>query len=349
MPTIRTRKTKGGEIRYEVSVRLAGAPSQLATFSSLKKAKQWGQEREVEIREQRQFGRSLSSKRTLADAVDRFVAEYMERLAVSGRRNRTLHLQFWRQRLGHVRLISLTPDHFAKASAELEAGGTGPATVNRYLAAVARVMSLAEKEWRWLDRNPLRGVARRKESGGRVRFLSDAERERLLAACRESRNEELYPLVLLALGTGGRFGELTGLRWEEIDFERGALTFHRTKNSERRSVPITQPVREALAIRVPKESGPVFVRRSHRTAWENALERSGVADFRFHDLRHSAASYLAMSGASLLEIAALLGHKTLTMVRRYAHLSTAHLTEVSNRMASKFLTQPGPGDPPASD
>ena len=351
MPHIRTRKTKAGEVRYEVAVRLAGASPQVATFASLKKAKQWAQEREVEIREKRQFGRALTSKRTLAEAIDRFTTENLERLALSGRRNRAAHLAHWRERLGHFRLVSLTPDHFATVSAELERGGAGPATVNRYLAAVARVLSLAEKEWRWLDRNPLRGVARRKEAQGRARYLSAGERDRLLAACRQSRNAELFPLVLLALSTGGRFSELTGLQWEEVNFGRGVVTFHRTKNSERRSVPMSAPVREALGLLGPKESGPVFVHRSHRTAWELARERAGLVDFKFHDLRHTAASYLAMSGASLLEIAEILGHKTLAMVRRYAHLSTVHLSEVSERMAAKFITttQPSRDDPPASD
>lgn len=85
------------------------------------------------------------------------------------------------------------------------------------------------------------------------------------------------------------------------------------------------------------------------TAWELARERAGLEDFRFHDLRHTAASYLAMSGASLLEIAEILGHKTLSMVKRYAHLSAPHLAGVSERMAAKFLTPTVRDDQPAND
>ena len=349
MPTITRTAAKDGTARYEVQVRLAGTPPKFATFRKLADAKRWAQEVEVELREKRAFGRNLSSKRTLSQAIDRFEADYLGKLAESGRRARQLHLDYWRERFGHFRLVTLTSDLFAKAAGELAGEGRSGATVNRYLATVARVLSLCERSWHWIDRNPLRGVQREAEAEGRMRFLSDDERGRLLAACEESRNRELGPLVLLALSTGGRFSELTGLRWEEIDFDRGALTFHRTKNKERRSVPLSAPAREALGRLRPASAGKVFRQRSHRTAWELARERAGLEDFRFHDLRHTAASYLAMSGASLLEIAEILGHKTLSMVKRYAHLSAPHLAGVSERMAAKFLTPTVRDDQPAND
>jgi integrase len=134
---------------------------------------------------------------------------------------------------------------------------------------------------------------------------------------------------------------LLGLQWPDVELKRGTLTFHETKNGERRAVPLTgqalvlmrqhakvRRLDTALLFPDPTGSRPLSI----RNAFENAVERAGIADFRFHDLRHTAASYLAMNGASLMEIAEVLGHKTLNMVKRYAHLSEAHTRGVVERM-----------------
>jgi integrase len=134
---------------------------------------------------------------------------------------------------------------------------------------------------------------------------------------------------------------LLGLHWPDVDLKRATLTFQETKNGERRAVPLTGPalalmhqhakVRRLDTVLVfPDATGkrPVGIRE----AWEYAVKQAGIVDFRFHDLRHTAASYLAMSGASLAEIAEVLGHKTLAMVKRYAHLSEAHTRGVVERM-----------------
>ena len=163
----------------------------------------------------------------------------------------------------------------------------------------------------------------------------------MLEACQTSRNPYLHTIVVLALATGARRGELLGLRWPDVDLKRATLAFQETKNGERRAVPLTG---QALALMgqhakvrrldtvlvfpdaTGKKPGGI------REAFEGAVKRAGIVDFRFHDLRHTAASYLAMSGASLAEIAEVLGHKTLAMVKRYAHLSEAHTRGVVERM-----------------
>src|SRR5262249_8250247 len=135
--------------------------------------------------------------------------------------------------------------------------------------------------------------------------------------------------------------ELLNLTWRDVDLQRGVITLHNTKNRERRVLPLAGP---ALALmhqhaKIRRIDTPfVFPRRDGRksldirSAWETALKRADIGDFRFHDLRHSCASYLAMNGASLAEIAEILGHKTLSMVKRYAHLSEAHTAGVVARM-----------------
>jgi integrase len=137
-----------------------------------------------------------------------------------------------------------------------------------------------------------------------------------------------------------RSGELLALTWRDIDLTRGLVTLHNTKNGERRVIPITGYALELLReyvqrrghtdILFPNYAGTQS--RSIRRAWEYVIRRAGIDDFRFHDLRHSAASYLAMNGASLMEIAEILGHKTLSMVKRYAHLSEPHTRNVIERM-----------------
>jgi integrase len=185
-------------------------------------------------------------------------------------------------------------------------------------------------------------VRRLREPKGRVRFLSDEERELLLQSCKESHNPYLYTIVVLALSTGARQGELLKLHWKDVDMKRNTLTFRDTKNGETRSVPLTE---YGLALmkdhsRVRRIATPlVFPSLSDcmkpysiREAWKCAVKRSKLVNFRFHDLRHSCASYLAMNGASLLEIGEILGHKTLAMVKRYSHLTEAHTRGVVERM-----------------
>ena len=195
----------------------------------------------------------------------------------------------------------------------------------------------------------MRKVSKPKEPKGRVRFLSDGERQRLLTACQASRTPHLYIVVMLALSCGARKTELVLLRWPDVNLKRGTLTFHETKNGERRTVPLTgqalslmeqhAKVRRLDTMLVfPNAEGKQFLR--FREAFESAVERAGIVDFRFHDLRHSFASYLAMNGATLAEIAEVLGHKTLAMVKRYAHLSEAHTRGVVERMNRAVFREP---------
>jgi integrase len=176
--------------------------------------------------------------------------------------------------------------------------------------------------------------------------LSDDERRRLLAACKASTNPYLYTAVVLALATGARKMELLSLTWRDVDLQRDMIVLQETKNRERRTLPLTgyawelmrqhSTTRRAdteLVFPGPSGKKPLGI----RDAWNNAVKRAGIIDFTFHDLRHSAASYLAMNGASLAEIAEILGHKTLSMVKRYAHLSEAHTAGVVARMNAKIF------------
>lgn len=185
--------------------------------------------------------------------------------------------------------------------------------------------------------------------------MSDEERTNLLKACKESNNPYLYKVVILALSTGARKMEILSLQWSDIDFTRGQIVLHKTKNGERRVIPLRGLALDLMLeqerlkkdncpyvfpseiVKKKKDGALVYKPIDIRTAWVNALIRSNIKDFRFHDLRHSAASYLAMNGASLAEMADVLGHKTLQMVKRYAHLSEAHTGSVVARMNERIF------------
>jgi integrase len=187
-------------------------------------------------------------------------------------------------------------------------------------------------------------VKRPSEPRGRVRFLDEEERNRLLATCEESRTDWLYGLVVTALCTGARQAELLNLKWADIDLERGLGVIHHSKNGERRALAITGLAEKVLRERNRGREDRRFVfGNGHRrpafpqAAWKKALIEAEIEDFRFHDVRHTFASYLAMSGATLAELAEALGHRSLMMVKRYAHLTEGHTANVVARMTERFM------------
>ncbi len=351
MAYIQTRKTTDGQTRYRVQVRLRGYPTQTATFQRKTDARRWAQQTEVGIREGRYFKTVEAKRHTLAELVERYIAEVVPSRRKADHQVLTAQLRWWSSRLGAYTLADVTPSMIADHRDRLAKGEgmsghkIAPATQNRYLQALSHAFSVAVREWEWLEDNPIRRVRKLKEPRGRVRFLSEDERQRLLEVCKESKCRNLYPLVLLAISTGARQGELLSLRWPDIDLDRGLATVHHTKNGERRALPLAGPALQELKSRSRVrriDTNLVFANRRGvapfpRAAWDLALERAEIEDFRFHDLRHSAASYLAMTGATLAELAEILGHKTLAMVKRYSHLTEQHTSRVVARMNQQIF------------
>jgi integrase len=349
--TITKRTDKAGGISYKVEVRLKGHPAQRATFTRVTDARKWASATETAIREGRHFKTTEAKRHTLSELVDRYAREILPGKKDGAHQGRQLN--WWKAQIGAYALADVTPALIAETRDKLAAQptprgpSTSPATVVRYLAALSHAFTVAMKEWGWIDDNPLRKVSKPKEPRGRVRFLLDDERERFLTACEESASPDLYPAVILALSTGARQQEILGLRWPQIDLARRVATLEDTKNGERRVLPLAGSALELLRERAKVrrlDTDLVFPGRINpkrpvdlRTPFENALKRAEVENFRWHDLRHTAASYLAMNGASLAEIAEVLGHKTLAMVRRYAHLSEAHTAGVVERMNARYF------------
>lgn len=248
-------------------------------------------------------------------------------------------LGWWSERIGDKPVGKVTRQHVKGALAALEADGKKPATLNRYRSALSAVFA-------WFNdkhdtkHNPAREVKQRTEDNARTRFLSDGELTRLLVAAKSSKWERLHLLVCLAVTTGARRSELLGLRWCDVDLKARTAHLADTKNGSRRVLTLpTSVIAELMKFR---EVGASYL-FPHTSAlsgpflhfdcyWRAALAEAGIVDFHFHDLRHTCASILAMSGASLLEIGQVLGHKSPAMTMRYAHLCTTHKQALTDRV-----------------
>ena len=243
-------------------------------------------------------------------------------------RLRILH----RSPLSGVSLSDLKPHHITRFREDrLKEVSVG--TVLKDLGLLSAVINTGRTEWgleNVIRTNPVSLISKPKTPRPRDRRLEAGELERLPSAC-TSPNPWFRPLVLFAIETGMRRGEIHGLSWEDVDLKNSRITLFRTKNGERRVVPLVGKAYDLIKnLYLKLEPGnkdllfpsPNNPKNSTciRTAWCTAIKRAEIENFRFHDLRHSKASYLAMNGASLLEIADILGHKTLQMVKRYSHL-----------------------------
>jgi integrase len=356
MASIEKRVAKDGKTSYRVKVRLKGFPPETASFERITDAKQWAAKIESDIRAGRHFGQS--KRHTFNDLADEYESHAKD----------IDRLNYWRKVFGDDSLDTITPARISKERDKLlleetrnfampathdpeidsqrpRAKRTG-ATVNRYLASLSSCLSYGVKTLEWIERNPCERVKKPSESKGRVRFLSDNERIRLLEACRS--HPELYLAVILSLTTGARQGEIMSLRWGQIDFARQVIVLHKTKNGETRSIPLVGEAFTLLQERAKVRNlhdDRIFPARPRakksecldlNNPWRTALKAAGITDFHWHDLRHTAASYLAMSGISLVEIAKVLGHRTLAMVARYSHLSDGHIVATGQKLADKL-------------
>lgn len=340
-----TKRESRGKIVWGVQIRRKGQRSISATFERLTDAKHWAARQEAAISEARAFPGSVVRRHTVAEVIDRYRATVLPHKRPKTVINQQKHLQWWREHIGHLRLIEVTPS-IITAHRDLLARDHAPATVKRYLAALSHAFTIAMREWQWMEENPCNRVSKPSEPRGRIRFLNDEERQRLLDVCKASPSRYLSLVVLIALSTGSRKGEILNLKWADVELSQGRIIFHNTKNSERRTVPLTGPALDHMRhhAKLRRIDTPLVFPNADgtkplnpRRAWETALKQAAIQDFRFHDLRHSAASYLAMNGASLAEIAEVLGHKTLAMVKRYAHLSDTHTASVVARMNAKIF------------
>ncbi len=343
MATIEKRTTATGAVSYRAKVRLRGESPRTRTFKRMTDAKAWAAKVESDLGHGAYVPTTADRRRTLADLIDKYLTEYLP--VKASNRDADGHraiLAWWRKEYGFVTLDRLRPDVFTEARARL-AARTNPrtgepvsgATVNRYLAGISSVCKWAWKEQGWLPGNPLLSVSKLREGEGVVRWLDDEERRRLLQACRESSDRNIHCAVILALATGLRYGNIRFLRWEDVDRDTWTLTIRETKNGTPRNVPIVGAAQAALTAHLaadPTGAGWVFKGATDAApadfngkVWRAIRDAAGLQNLRFHDLRHTTASYLTQGGAGLAQVAEAMGHKTLAMARRYSHQNPEHV------------------------
>lgn len=264
---------------------------------------------------------------TLTEIIDIYTDEAMNHKSPNTIKMQIHQLEYWKLKIGHLNIKECTARDIMIARDELVKTHREKATANRYIQALSPVFTYAANVLEIIDKNPIRQIKRYREQP-RLRFLDKAEIDRLLsAAIQYTESPYLYALILLALTTGMRKGEILTLRWTDIQGDK--IILRNTKNGDMRILNIADKVLETLReltaitptttyIFEGKTGKPFFLAIS---VWKKLIKKAGLKNFRFHDLRHTAASHLAMNGESTITIAEILGHKTLAMVKRYTHLS----------------------------
>ncbi len=243
-----------------------------------------------------------------------------------------IHFAHFARIWGNPPIHTLTVEVLDQYRARRVSENVGPATINREMATLKHALSKAV-EWKLLRktaREELTAIRKYQEPDGRLRYLSgEAEADRLLQAC----EPWLQPIVLTALHTGMRKGELLGLTWDCLDMTHGFIRLKQTKNGKARALPFNETLWGLFSQFRTRQDVPWVFHdaegrryRDVRHAFDRTCEAAGMTDFHFHDLRHTFASWLAMKGIPLATVGILLGHTSPTMTLRYAHLSPQHLT-----------------------
>ncbi len=240
MAMIETRTNADGGTSFRVKVRIKGFPTQSATFERRTDAKEWGKQTEIAIKEGKYFKTAEAKKHTFKELVDRYLTYVEQR---NPRRHPWVkqYLTWWTEHLGDYALSEIGKTLIIEKRDKLLTGEKKRtnATVNRYMTALSHAFTIAINEWEWLQDHPMKKISKLPEPRGRIRFLDEDERKQLLKACQAVDNDMLYLLVVLALSTGARHGELINLRWKDVDLKRRVITLHDTKNKERRVLPLS--------------------------------------------------------------------------------------------------------------
>lgn len=292
---------------------------------------------------------------TLREAIDRYVEEeHINHLKTF--RDRVRQLRFFKENFGTLPLAELAkPATIAGIQSKIQ-NHRGKdkkltnATVNRYLSALSHLCQVAYQDWYWLESNPLRTIRRKKEHTKHGRSLTTDEFNNLKEKCEEDPANPISIIVMLALCTGMRKGEIRNLTWEDVNLKERTIYLKDTKNGSARVVPIVEPVLSMLKahskIRDLNHTWVFIGDNSYKTGmpypinknWEKLKKKAEITDFRFHDLRHTCASFLAKQNISTRMIAEILGHKTLAMAMRYSHVNVDDQRESLEIMTRKVFS-----------
>ncbi|MDR9838212.1 site-specific integrase [Herbaspirillum huttiense] len=276
--------------------------------------------------------------KTWDDAVDKWLSAKVDKRSLKSDQSNIRWLNGF---LSGIPLIEIDREVVDFLCTKKIASGASNATVNRMLALLRAVLRMAVSEWEWMPSAPRVRLLR--ERVRRVRFLSPKQAIRLLAEL----PPHLAAMAAFSLATGLRRANVTGLRWEQVDMKRQIAWFdgEDMKNGNPQVIPLNDDAMRVLISRHGAHPIYVFTYKGNRiiqastAAWYKALERAGIQDFRWHDLRHTWASWHVQSGTPLLALQELGGWESAEMVRRYAHFSTGNLSSFASNLPALMVAQ----------
>lgn len=308
--------------------------------TSKAEAQRYEDKRKREIREALILGDKKKPNRTWLEAEKRWLDEMEHKRSIE---TDIIHFGWLEEHLGGYNLCDITKHVIEELAAIKEREGSKPGTINRVLDLVRAVLNRAHRVWEWIDKVPV--VQRRHVDDARVRWLTHGEARRLL----EFLPPHLEAMARFTLATGLRAGNVRKLEWSQINMQNRNVTIHadQSKNGRPFGVPLNEDAIEVLKGELGKSHRFVFTYQGHPVnqcctkAWWKALAKAGIKNFRWHDLRHTWASWHVQNGTSLQELFELGGWKTFSMVLRYAHLSSSHLEIAAKRVSGADMVRSG--------
>jgi len=321
------RKLRG---KWQAMVRRKGLAPRSKSFDKRTDAEKWARDLEAQVDVAGFIADTRLAEQT---TLGQILSRYRDEITPMKRSAKTEAIRInamLRRDMCHRTLAMLTSANIATYRDE-RLQTVAPATVTREINTISHAIDVAQREWGiHLNRNPAKMVRRPSAPRGRNRRLEGDEEQRLLAACDRGRNPWMRPLVILAIETGMRRGEILGLRWEHVDLDRRVAHLPNTKNGDERDVPLSIRATETLTglkLLPDRDAERVFPVSANavRLAWEHLRDRAGVGDLHIHDLRHEAVSRLFEKGLDIMEVSTISGHKTLSMLKRYTHLKAVDL------------------------
>lgn len=353
------RENKKGT-SYQATIRVKGYNTLCKTFKKKSDAQIWAEPIEALMKE----GKYIEENPDLAAKIDKVKIEYVSELINYFRDNIAptqyadaskydCMFDWWIDKIGGMKVINLSASDLAACKQILltEIIETGkprkPNTINKYLMCMSAVLTFARDELELIEYNPMSKVGTIKKPDGRKRHLSIEELVIYLRACKND-SDMIYLFVLLALGTGGRYTEVQTLKVENIDFQNQRVFYIDTKNGTSRAVYVDTDVMDFLKYYLDKnniKSGYIFKGKRKdalpfiRGRLYEIIRECNLENFTVHDMRHTFASYAAMNGASLKEIAEILGQNSITVANNYAHLTQKHVDNVVKGFIKKIIPE----------
>jgi integrase len=354
MATINARKDQDDiTIGWQAIVRKKGHPSQTRTFRTKRNAEVWARTIESEMDRGVWRDRSEAESTTLKECLERYLIEVTPKKKSKGEGWYVKALMV--RPIAHRFMASIRGKDLASEIKVMEGEGMGANHIRLHLAVISHLFNVARREWGMESlENPADLVSNPKLPKSRDRRLVDNEEERLLAACADARNVWLRPSIVFAIETAMRAGEMVetwkqdpsgatdatgkhihvkvsdGLQWSDVDLKKRTAHLPKTKNGDARTVPLSSRAVATLEALPRNLDGRVFgvTYEGIHQSYVRACRRAGITGLTFHDLRHEATSRLFEKGLNPMQVAAITGHKTLQMLKRYTHLRAEDLAKL---------------------